>query len=205
MVGICNWMCRCVTRRRRRGKPRLYVELFCQRTQGLLVRGAGDAAFGDDGGYVFCRSHVEGGVLDLDSVGHHLLAGDVRDLSGIALLDGNFAAVGRCEIDGRNRRGHVERNAVFFGQDGHRVGADLVGHVAVGGNAVSADDDGSDLALLHHRSRHVVGDDGRGNAVFHQFPGGQARALQEGTRLVGVDVNLLACSTAARITPSAVP
>ena len=120
------------------------------------------------------------------------LSADVGHFSCVALLDGNFAAVGRVQIYGRNRRGHVERDAVLFGQNGDRVGADFVGHVAVGGDAVGADYDGSDFALLHHGSGHVVGDYGRGNAVFHQLPGGQARALQEGTRLVGVDVNLLA-------------
>src|ERR1019366_7944529 len=156
------------------------------------VWGAGDAAFGDDRGYVFCGGHVEGWVLDLDSVGNHLLAGDVRDFSWVALLDGNLAAVGRGEIDGGNRRGHVERDAVLFGQDGYGVSADFVGHVSVGGDAIRADYDGSDFALLHHGSGHVVGDDGGGDAVFHQLPGGEARALQKGSRLVGVDVNLLA-------------
>ena len=112
---------------------------------------------------------------------------------GVALLDGNLAAVGRGEIDGRNRRGYVERDAVLFGEDGYGVGADFVGHVSVGGDAVGAYYDGSDFALLHHGSGHVVGDDGGGDAVFHQFPGGEARALQKGARLVGVDVNLLAC------------
>src|SRR5271157_3134797 len=69
-------------------------------SQRFCVRRAGYAAFGDDGGYVFCGSHVEGAVLDLDSVGDHLLARDVRNFSCVALLDGNLAAVWRGEING---------------------------------------------------------------------------------------------------------
>ena len=71
----------------------------------------------------------------------------------VALLDGNLAAVGSCQVDRRNRRGHIERDAVFFRQDRDGIGADLVGHVAVGGDAVGADHDGADLALLHHGCR----------------------------------------------------
>src|ERR1700674_3330963 len=94
-----------------------FLDLTHQLAQRLLIRRAGYTAFGDDGRDVFCWRYVEGRVLDLDSVGHHLLAGNVRDFSGVALLDGNFAAVGRGEIDGRNRRGHVERDAMLFGEN----------------------------------------------------------------------------------------
>ena len=81
---------------------------------------------------------------------------------------------------------------MLFGKDRDGVGPNLVGYVAVGGDAVRADHDGANLALAHHRARHVVGNDGGGNVVFHQLPSGQARALQEWASLVGVDVNLLA-------------
>jgi hypothetical protein len=66
---------------------------------------------------------------------------------------------------------------VLAGEDGHHVGADLVGRVAVGGDAVCADDDAVDLAALHDVPGHVVGDDGDGNLVLLQLPRGQARAL----------------------------
>ena len=89
-------------------------------------------------------------------------------------------------------RGTVERDAVLFGQDGDVVGADLVGKVAVGGDAVRAYDDGLDAAGTHQAGGHVVADDGGGDAVGHQFPRGKARALQKRPRLVGVDVNALA-------------
>src|ERR1019366_9696363 len=63
-----------------------FLDLVRQLAQRLLIRRTGYAAFGDDGGHVFCGGYVEGGVLDLDSVGHHLLAGNMRDFSGAALL-----------------------------------------------------------------------------------------------------------------------
>ena len=73
-----------------------------------------------------------------------------------------------------------------------RVGADLVGDVAVGGDAVGADDDGLDASLAHERAGHVVADDGGGDVVVQQLPGGEAGALQEGAGLVGEDVDLVA-------------
>src|SRR4029077_16077572 len=77
-----------------------FLELTHQLAQRLLIGRASYAAFGDYRGYVFCGGYVEGWVFDLDSVGHHLLAGDVRDFSCVALLNRDFAAVGRGEIDG---------------------------------------------------------------------------------------------------------
>ena len=65
-----------------------------------------------------------------------------------------------------------------------RVGADLVRDVAVRGDAVGADDHQS-IWPRRMRRRHVVGDDGGLDAVAHQLPGGQPRALQERPRLVG--------------------
>src|SRR5581483_9623102 len=129
---------------------------------------------------------------NLDALGSDGFSGKVRDLAGRALLDGNFAAIGCVNVNGREWGSHVERDAVFFGEHGNGVGADLVGNVAIGGNAVGADYDRADFSLLHDRSRHVVGDDGGGNAILHQFPGGEAGALQEGAGLVGEHLNFLA-------------
>src|ERR1700675_3140874 len=134
-----------------------FLDLTHQLAQRLLIRRAGNAAFGDYSGHVFCGGYVEGRVFDLNSVGHHLLAGNVRAFSGIDMLDGNFARIGRGEIDGRNRRSDVERDAVLFGEDSHGVGADFIGHVSVRGNAIRAYYDGPDFSLLHHDSGHVVG------------------------------------------------
>ncbi len=81
---------------------------------------------------------------------------------------------------------------MLLGQNRHVVGADLVGEIAVGGNAVRAYHYGLNLAGAHEAGCHVVADHRRGNAIGHQLPSGQPRALQKRTRLVGVDVNLLA-------------
>jgi hypothetical protein len=85
-----------------------------------------------------------------------------------------------------------------LGEDGYVVGADFVGDVSVGGDAVCTDDDGLDAAGAHEAGGHVVADNGGGDAVGHELPGGEARALQEGTGFIGVDVNafaLLDCGT----------
>ena len=52
---------------------------------------------------------------------------------------------------------------------------------------------------------HVVGDQRQRDAAFVQFPGRQARALQVRPRLRHSTCSLWPCSTATRITPSAVP
>src|SRR6185312_11627443 len=119
--------------------------------------------------------------------GHAL---QMRDFRGAALLNGDGIACGQDEIQGRERCGDVEGDVVLFGQHGNGVGADLVGHVAVGGDAVGADDDGGDAATVEEMPGHVVGNDGDGDVVLLQFPGGEARALQIGAGFVGVDGDL---------------
>ena len=46
------------------------------------------------------------------------------------------------------------------GQNGEAVGADLVGHVAVGGDAVGSGDHDLDSAFLHELGGHAVAEDG---------------------------------------------
>ena len=77
-------------------------------------------------------------------------------------------------------------------EDGHRVGPDLVGHVAVGGDAVRPHHHRVDLAPGHQVARHVVGDEGRGDPVLQQLPRGEPRALEPGPRLVREDALHLA-------------
>src|SRR5260370_16393534 len=120
----------------------------------------------------------------------------MRHLFGRPLFDWNLLPTGRIHVYGGPWRRDVERDAMLFCQDRYGVGPNLVGNVAIRGNAVRAHDYGADLALLHDRACHVVGDDGGGNTVFHEFPGSQTRTLQERARLVGVDVNLLSSRTA---------
>jgi hypothetical protein len=65
------------------------------------------------------------------------------------------------------RRGDVERHAGCRARRQRlEVGADLVGDVAVGGDAVGADDDRVDVAARQQQAGGVVGDDGVRHAVL---------------------------------------
>jgi hypothetical protein len=92
---------------------------------------AQDAVFGDDCGDVLRGRHVKGGVLDGDAMRGDLAAIDVGDLASAALLNGDQVAGGGFGVDGVERRGDVERDAMLAGQDGDGVGTDLVGGVAI--------------------------------------------------------------------------
>ncbi len=59
---------------------------------------------------------------------------------GAALLDGDVGAVGHGQVHGGHGRGDVEGDPVVLGQHREGVGADLVGGVAVAGDAVGARD-----------------------------------------------------------------
>ena len=54
---------------------------------------------------------------------------------------------------------------MFLGQNGDLVGADFVGGVAVGGDAVRAGDHGAYVAGLENVADHVVGDEREGDAA----------------------------------------
>ena len=125
-------------------------------------------------------------------MGCQLFAAVVGDFDFGALLDGDGVAVGRSEVDGGPGRGDEEGDAVLLREDCDSVGADFVGDVAVGGDTVRSDDDGLDFALAHEAGSHVVAKDGGGNAVVHELPRGEAGALQERPRFIGVDMDLVA-------------
>ena len=114
------------------------------------------------------------------------------DFADVAFFDRDLVAGRAVQIDGRKRCGDVERDAVAFGEDGDHIRADLIGDVAVCGDAVGADDDGVNAALFHDVAAHVVGDQRDGNVVLHQFPSGQPRTLQIRPRFVGDDGDDLA-------------
>ena len=142
------------------------------------------AGLGDDAGDVGGRRDVERGVPRLCALGRDLLAAEARDLGVVALLDRDGVAVADGHVHRRERRGHVERDAVLLGEDADAVGADLVGRVAVGGDAVGADDDAVDLAAAHEVAGHVVGDQPVRDALDLELPGGEPGALEPGPRLV---------------------
>ena len=86
------------------------------------------------------------------------------------MLDGNPAAVWRVEVYGRNGRCYVKGDPMFFRQHRNGVGADFVGDIAIGGDAICANDHGINFSQPHHCSGHVVGDERGRNAIFHQLP-----------------------------------
>ena len=69
-------------------------------------------------------------------------------LLGLPLLDGDAGAVGDGEVDGGLGTGHVEGHPVVLGEHGDLVGADLVGRVPVGHDAVSAHHHRGDALLI---------------------------------------------------------
>ena len=137
------------------------------------------------------RRDVKGGVPHRHATWRDLRAGHVGHFPGGPLFDRDAGAGRRVQVDRGPGRRHVKRNAVRVREDRHAVGPDLVGRVAVGGNAVGADDDHVHASGGHHRGGHVVGDHGSRDAVLHEFPGRQARALQERPRLVGKHLHAL--------------
>src|SRR5690606_12055308 len=107
--------------------------------------------------------------------------------AAVALLDRDAAAIRRSEVDGRRRRGDVERDVVLARDERNRVRADLVRGVSVRRDAIRADDDEVDAAVTHEGRRHALGDDRRVDPVANELPGGEPRALEKRTGLVGKD------------------
>ena len=137
--------------------------------------------------------HIEGGVIDVYSLGSHaLFVPHVGDFFGRTLFDLDVLARGGSEVDGGTWGAYVEGDAVVFGEDGDAGGADFVRGVSIGGNAVAADEDGVDPAVFHDGGCHVVADEGDVHAGGTEFVCGKTCALQEGTRFVGVDFEVVA-------------
>jgi hypothetical protein len=65
-------------------------------------------------------------------------------------------------------------------QHRQRVGADLVADIAVGGDAVGADDDPADLAAGHQAGGDVVRLHRHRDAGLLQLPGGQPEPCSQG-------------------------
>ena len=93
---------------------------------------------------------IKCGIIDVYSLGSHaLLVPHIGDFFGGALFDLDVLARGGGEVDGGTGGADVEGDAVVFGENGDAGGADLVRDVAVGGDAVAADEYGMDPAVLH--------------------------------------------------------
>ena len=136
---------------------------------------------------------VECRVIDLYTVcGHALLVPHIGDFLGGTLFDVDVGTCWGVHVNGGSGGADVEGDAIVFGEDGNGGGADLVGDVAVGGDAVAADEDGVDPAVFHDGGCHVVADEGDVHAGRAEFVCGKTCALQEGTRFVGVDFEVVA-------------
>ena len=127
----------------------------------------------------FMIGHIEGGVIDVYSLGSHaFFVPHVGDFLGWTLFDLDVAPSRGGEVDGGTRGADVEGDAVVFGEDGDPGGADFVRCISVGGNAVAADEDGVDPAVFHDGGCHVVADEGDVHASRTEFIRGEARALE---------------------------
>ena len=136
---------------------------------------------------------IKCGIIDLYSLWcHTFLVPHVGDFLGGTLFDLDVPARGGGEVDGRTGCADIEGDAVVLGEDGDARGADFVRHVSIGGNAVTADEDGVDPAVFHDGGCHVVADEGDVHAGGTEFVCGKTCALQEGTRFVGVDFEVVA-------------
>src|SRR5665213_725289 len=70
-----------------------------------------------------------------------------------------------------------------------QIGADLVADIAIGGDAVGADDRQIDPAVLHEMATGIVRDHRMRDIMMAEFPGGERGALVAGTGLVDPDMN----------------
>src|SRR5690606_20116583 len=91
--------------------------------------------------------------------------------------------------DGRVWQRYVEGHAVVFGGERFEVGADLVGHVAIGRHAVRANDADVDFAGLHEVAAGIVDDDRVRDAMTAELVSCQRGALVAWPRLVHPDMH----------------
>lgn len=150
-----------------------------------------DARVEDDGLDEGNRGDVESRVVSVGARGGPDGTEGAKDLVDFSLLNRDLVAVVALEIDGRDRSDGVEGNTVVFGDYGEGVGTDLVGEVAVGGDAVGSNEDALHLTLLHEMRRHVVANNSVGDTLLLQLEGSEATSLQKRTCLVHVHVDLL--------------
>ena len=116
----------------------------------------------------------------------------VGDFLRWALFDVDVGTCWGVHVNGGGGGADVEGDAVVFGEDGDAGGADFVGDIAVGGDAVAADEYGVDPAVFHDGGCHVVTDECDIHAGSTEFVCGEACALEEGARFVGVDFEVVA-------------
>ncbi len=108
-------------------------------------------------------------------------------------FNGNIHPVRRLPVNGGERNGDIEGDAVIFSQDGFSKGSDFIGRGACPGqDAVCARDDHLDFAPLHIVSGGIIRDNMVGDSLLRQFPGRQDCSLRTGPGFVAKDVKLFA-------------
>ena len=136
---------------------------------------------------------IECGVIDLYAVcGHAFLVPHVGDFPRGTLLDVDVGTCWGVHVNSGGGGTDVEGYAVVFGEDGDTRCADLVGNIAVCGNTVTADEYGVDPAVFHDGGCHVVAYQCDIHAGGAEFVCGEACALQERARFVGIDFEMVA-------------
>ena len=135
---------------------------------------------------------IKGGVIHLYVLWcHALLVPHIGDFLRRALFDVNVPACRGVHVDGGGGGADVEGDSKVFGEDGDARGADFVRDIAVGGDAVTADEYGVDPAVFHDGRRHVVADECDIHAGGAELICGEACALEEGACFVGVDFEVV--------------
>ena len=137
--------------------------------------------------------NVKCGVIGLYTVcGHAFLVPHIGDFGGGSLFDVDVGTCWGVHVNGGGGGADIEGDAIVFGEDGDTRCADFVCDVAIGGDAVAADEDSVDPTVFHDGGCHVVADECDIHASGTEFVCGEACALQEGARFVGVDFEVVA-------------
>src|SRR6185295_16120546 len=150
----------------------------------LLIGRMDHTLFRNDRRDQILRRHIESRIENTHALGRECLTEYMRHFLGIALLDGNIFARGTIDIDRRRRPGNKKWNAVAPRQHRDRVSADLVCHVAIGGDSVTTDDYRVDSPLLHKITSHTVGNQRRRDLFLFELPGRESGTLQERPRFI---------------------
>ena len=125
----------------------------------------------------YIKGRVQGGYADR-SRGLPLKVGN---FGGGPFLNGDFRPGGQGQVHGAGGGGHIKGQLIFPSQHGQGVGADFIGGIPIGGDAVGPGNDAADVAALHQQAGGGIHNQRRRDAQLLKLPSGQPRSLQKGT------------------------
>src|SRR5579875_2312603 len=157
--------------------------------QGLYIRRPKNPSFRNNGSHILGWSYIKGRVFNADTVWGELFAGMMCDFHRWPLFNRNESARSCFQINRGPGSCNIERDSMLFGQNGNIVGSNLIGNIAICGDAVGSDNYRLDFTLSHETGGHIVTDYCRRDPVVQQLPGREARSLQERTGLIGKNVD----------------